>query len=73
MLRKLRCVTEEEWIGGVCAGLAYWLGIPTWIVRLLWVFEFFIFGVGFFAYILLWIFMPNWEETPGDYEDVSGS
>jgi hypothetical protein len=34
--RKLRKVADDNaWIGGVCAGIAYWLGIPAWILRLL--------------------------------------
>jgi len=46
-------------LGGVCAGIANYLGIDSLIVRILFV----ITGVGFFVYILLWIFLPNSSET----------
>jgi len=42
-------------LGGVCSGLAAYLGIDPVIVRIL----FIISGIGFFAYILLWIFVPG--------------
>lgn len=42
-------------LGGVCAGIANYFGIDSLIVRIL----FIITGVGFFVYILLWIFLPN--------------
>lgn len=72
MERKLRKVAERKWIGGVCAGVAYWLGFPAWLVRLAWVFALFYYGAGFFLYILLWIFMPKWDVTPEDYDQLSG-
>ena len=71
MLRKLKRIDAEGKIGGVCAGLAYWLGIPTWLMRLAWAVAFFIYGVGLVAYVLLCIFMPVWEETPKDYEEIA--
>lgn len=42
-------------LGGVCAGIANYFGIDSLIVRILFV----VTGVGFFVYILLWIFLPN--------------
>ena len=72
MERKLRKVVAKKWIGGVVAGIAYWLGIPAWIARLVWVFLLLAYGAGFLLYILLWIFMPRWQETPGDYDERSG-
>lgn len=70
--RKLRKVTDDEWIGGVCAGVAYWLGFPVWLVRLIWACAALFYGVGVGIYILLWIFMPEWEETPADYQKITG-
>ena len=69
---RLRRITGKKWIGGVCAGFAYWIGMPTWLVRLLWAFLGLAYGVGILPYILLWIFMPEWETTPEDYETRSG-
>lgn len=70
--RKLRKVTKNEWIGGVCAGVAYWFGIPVWLIRLVWVCVALFYGVGVGLYILLWIFMPTWDKTPTDYKEVTG-
>lgn len=42
-------------LGGVCSGLAAYLGIDPVIVRVL----FIISGIGFFAYLLLWVFVPG--------------
>lgn len=72
--RKLRKITNEEilWVGGVCAGVSYWLGIPTWIVRLVWTCSVLFFGMGVVLYILLWIFMPKWDEPPQDYKEITG-
>ncbi len=42
-------------LGGVCGGIAAYLGIDPVIVRVV----FIISGIGFLAYILLWIFVPG--------------
>lgn len=42
-------------LGGVCSGIADYLRIDPWIVRIL----FIISGVGFLAYLILWIFLPS--------------
>lgn len=70
--RKMRKIPEKAWIGGVCAGIAYWLGVPTWAVRLVVAMSVLFFGSGALLYVLLWVFMPAWEATPEDYEAVSG-
>lgn len=72
MTRKLRKVRGKKWIGGVCAGIAYSLGIPAWVVRLVLAVSLLFYGFGALPYILLWIFMPTWDETPEDYETVAG-
>ena len=42
-------------IGGVCSGIAAYFGIEPIIVRLVFIFS----GIGFFAYLLLWAFVPS--------------
>jgi phage shock protein PspC (stress-responsive transcriptional regulator) len=42
-------------LGGVCSGIAAYLGIDPVFVRIL----FIVSGIGFLAYILLWIFVPG--------------
>lgn len=72
-MRKLRKVGDREWVAGVCAGIAYWLGIPAWFIRLGWIAAIFAYGVGVGVYILLWIFMPSWDDgQPADYDAVAG-
>jgi len=71
--RKLRRVKEKGWLGGVCAGIAYTLGIPTWIIRVVWLAIIVSYGIGLLIYILFWIFMPKWEKTPDDYDEVTSS
>jgi phage shock protein PspC (stress-responsive transcriptional regulator) len=72
MKRRLRKVEERKWIGGVCAGVAYWLGVPAWLVRLVLTLSVIGFGFGVLLYLLLWIFMPTWDATPADYDAVAG-
>ena len=46
-------------LGGVCAGIANYFGIDSLVVRILFV----VTGIGFFAYILLWAFVPSSSDT----------
>jgi len=78
-MKRFACVTQHEWIGGVLAGLAYSLGWPTWLVRLLFFLAAISTTVANFlgislsvVYILLWIFVPNWQQTPADYVQRTG-
>ena len=66
---KLMKIKQKKWIGGVCAGIAYWLGWPAWMIRALTVALVIFAGSGVLAYIILWIFMPASEELPPDYEE----
>ena len=42
-------------LGGVCSGVANYFGIDAWVIRIL----FFISGIGFLAYIILWALLPS--------------
>ncbi len=68
----LRRIKAKGWVAGVCAGVGYWLGVPTWIVRLLWTLMVLVLGFGLLLYVLLWIFMPVWDRVPEDYETRAG-
>lgn len=71
-LSELKRIGEDkEWVAGVCAGLAYWLGIPSWTIRLSWFITIFWYGFGFVLYILLGMFLPKWEELPQDYDRLN--
>ena len=53
--RRLYRDEENKVLGGVCSGIAHYFGIDTTLVRIIFVLS----GVGFFAYILLWAFVPS--------------
>ncbi len=42
-------------LGGVCSGIAAYFNIEPIIIRLVFIFS----GIGFFAYLLLWAFIPS--------------
>jgi len=69
---KPRRIKQKGWLGGVCAGFGYWLGIPTWLVRLILTVLVLVYGVGAILYVLLWIFMPVWDAVPEGYEERAG-
>ena len=59
----LRRSQTDRWIGGVCGGLAKWLGWDVTLVRVLYVLVS-IFSVAFpgtLVYIILWIVIPEDE------------
>lgn len=70
-LVQYRRLSGPGWIGGVCAGLAYRTGLPTWAIRLVWALLILCKGVGLVPYVLLWIFVPK-ASTPSDYTDRTG-
>lgn len=45
-------------LGGVCGGLAAYLGISSTIVRAVFVVAFLFAGSGALLYLLLWLIMP---------------
>ena len=67
--QRLQRIKPKRVLGGVCAGIAYWLGWPTWILRALLVALVVFAGTGVLLYIILWIFMPATDELPPDYDD----
>jgi phage shock protein PspC (stress-responsive transcriptional regulator) len=59
MNKKLYRDEYHKVFGGVCSGLADYFDMDVTIVRLLFAFTFFIMGVGFIPYIILWIVLPK--------------
>jgi phage shock protein PspC (stress-responsive transcriptional regulator) len=57
--RLMRRSRQERWLGGVCAGMARFVGLEAWLMRLLFVALLLLGGFGIVAYVLLWIFMPS--------------
>jgi phage shock protein C len=69
MEKKLYRSRGDRMIAGVCGGLGEYLSVdPVWL-RLFFLLLLFAWGVGFWAYIILWIIVPEeGRETvaPGD-------
>ncbi len=73
-VNKLRRIPDPKaWLGGVCAGLAYSLKGPTWLVRLLFIIIGSMLVTPFcipFVYLVVWVLMPKWDEVPADYTEI---
>ena len=50
---------KDKILGGVCGGIAEYLGIDPVLIRLLWIASFFAFGTGVLIYIIAWIIIPR--------------
>tara|TARA_R110001583_G_scaffold34847_1_gene116576 strand:+ start:21115 stop:22869 length:1755 start_codon:yes stop_codon:yes gene_type:complete len=61
--KKLFRDGDDKFLGGVCSGLAHYLGIDIIWMRIIWLILFFFFGTGILIYILLWILIPVAETT----------
>lgn len=70
IMNQLRRIEDNDWFGGVCAGFAYWLGWPTWLIRLAWGIAILVYGIGLVPYLFFWLFMPKWDKTPADYHEI---
>lgn len=67
-IKLLKKIDADSSITGVCAGIAYWLKIPVWLVRVLLIIAVFNFNYVLFGYFLLAIFLPEYEMVPDDFE-----
>jgi phage shock protein C len=69
MGKKLYRSRSDRLIAGVCGGLGEYLNIdPVWL-RLFFLLLLFAWGIGFWAYIVLWLIVPQEGRemtTPGD-------
>lgn len=75
--KKLHRIPEQGKIAGVCAGVAEYTGIETWLVRVIW-FSGFILSGGFFfiAYVAGWFIMdkrPSSTKRDGGYAQSSNA
>ena len=70
--KKLYRDEDDNLIGGVCSGIAAYFGVedPLW-VRLLFVLGFFPGTIGLWAYIILWIIIPE-AKSAGDRLAMKG-
>ena len=58
-INRLRRSRSDQWIAGVCGGIARLTGVESWIWRMLFVLGLVFGGFTLFAYIVLWIFVPR--------------
>jgi len=57
--KRLYLSQRDKKIGGVCGGLAEYLGVDSTLIRVLWIVAAVIFGSGILAYIIAWLLMPQ--------------
>jgi phage shock protein PspC (stress-responsive transcriptional regulator) len=58
--KRLVRSSDDAWLGGVCGGIAQYVGVDPNLVRLLVVIgAFFSFGTLAIAYIAAWVLMPE--------------
>lgn len=55
--RVVRSVSDR-WIAGVAGGIAEHFGIPSWVVRILFLLSALVGGMGIVAYALMWLLLP---------------
>ncbi len=71
-VKKLYRDMERKYIGGVCAGLEYYLGLDAlWIRIIFLLLAIFGSGFGLIAYIILWILVPE-AATTAQKLDMTG-
>jgi phage shock protein PspC (stress-responsive transcriptional regulator) len=59
MQMKLVRSKKNKMIGGVCGGIAEYLGWDPTIVRLLWMFISLFWGTGLVLYLIAWAIIPE--------------
>lgn len=57
--KRLYRSRTENMLGGVCGGLADYLGFDVTLIRVLWVLATLLGGGGALAYLVLWIVIPR--------------
>jgi phage shock protein C len=58
MLNNLTRSARDRKIGGVCGGIAEATETPSWVWRAAFIISVAFGGLGVFAYVVLWFFMP---------------
>lgn len=46
-------------LGGVCGGIGNYMNVDPVLIRVAWVVGFFALGLGFLAYLISWIIIPD--------------
>lgn len=56
--KRLYRSKSDRMLGGVCAGLAHFLGMDPTVIRLIFLVLFLLGGHGLLVYLILWIITP---------------
>lgn len=59
MTRRLSRPRDDRWIAGVCSGLGRRFGLPSGLVRILFLLSCLLPGPQFIAYLILWALLPS--------------
>jgi phage shock protein PspC (stress-responsive transcriptional regulator) len=70
--RKLSRNSMNKVIGGVCSGLAEFFGLDVALVRIAFVIAFMFASFGFWLYIILWIVLPDGQQTIDNRQQIFG-
>lgn len=62
--KRLYRDTQNRLIGGVCAGLGEYFNVDFSVIRIIWLLLFLFGGIGFLAYIIAWIVIPQKPQIP---------
>ena len=57
--KRLTRSTSDKKIAGVCGGLAQYLNVDPTVIRIIFLITLICGGVGFWAYIIIWICAPE--------------
>lgn len=70
--RKFRLATgDSAYLYGVCAGFAYYAGLPAFLVRIVVALIFVgLFPISLGIYYSLWLATPKWDIEPNDWNDT---
>lgn len=63
--------SKKRIIGGVCSGLSYYIGIDRVLLRLIFIFSIFFFGLTIPLYLILWAIIPK-ARTKEEFAEMKG-
>lgn len=71
-MKKMQRSATDKKLGGVCAGIAAYLGIDITIVRVAFVIGTFAWGATLLLYVILWMVMPEENTYYSSYNSFYG-
>lgn len=70
-MKRLFKIYQAGCLGGVCAGIAYTFKLPTWLLRIIFLYFAIVCpGYTWLTYIILAIVLPSYNGIPEDYYEV---